>query len=1064
MTSKPTERDPLEALAAEFMERQRRGERPSITEYTQQHPELAEEIQELFPTVAALEGWKLDRAPLAPPALSPPIRTLSYLGDYRIIREIGRGGMGIVYEAEQESLGRHVALKVLPQGPLLHEKQLRRFEREAKTAARLHHTNIVPVFGVGEQDGLHYYVMQFIRGVGLDAVIEAMRTGQATGSPLEGRAAKPGAESIASFTAWQAANALRSGSFPPIAKEPAPDQRSGIATTSFTAARPVTPNPDSQRGEGNSPTEIHAKAPLTQAQLQTDDGPTPVAPARPAPCSKAYWQGVARLGRQVASALDYAHSQNVLHRDIKPANLLLDAAGIVWVADFGLAKVLEQPGVSNTGDIVGTLQYMAPEQFQGNHDARSDICSLGLTLYELLTLQPAFQDSNHSRLIHRITQQEPPRLRKRNGAIPRDLETIVHKAIARDPARRYATAKELHDDLERFLEDRPIRARRVGYGERLARWCRRNPAVAGLTLLATSLLLLVAVVATAGYIRTRDALEGERQALGREKGQRQRAEANFKRAEDNANQAEDNAKQAKASFKQASDALDREKEQRHRAEATANLSLDMLEEIFERLAPLQVVAASQLTVASAGEEQFEVALQPTLSPETAALLEKLLVFYDRLAAQGNDDTKVRRQAAKATRRVGDIRLHLGQTEQALEAYEHAVSKYKDLAKQFPDDTALMTELAGVYNALGQAQHKSNQFTTAKEAHLAAIQVLTAHAFASEPPATIRYELARTYFRLGKLAREVQLPPPDPKNPKKSGDSKKPGDSKKSGDSKKPNGPPPWVAAQVESEQYLGKAVQLLRILVKDEAAVVPAYRHLLALCYREKSTVFALPPKTDPNDRKEAVNLLEQLVKLFPHVPEYRFDLSETLAQLDVRGPVLPPGSAATEKDFQEALRLAKELVTEHPNVPDYQLSKAQIHHRLAMTQRKNGEAEKAEKNMRQAVALQNSLAQRFPKVQFHQFTNIMFHDRLIDVLLDQKKWADSRPLLESNIKQLKKLIGQDKSLLWWNHPLADNYGKLAKTLRELQEPELAAQAEQQAREIRQTFPKGDKKGPSKEK
>jgi serine/threonine protein kinase len=1038
LTTNLGERDPLEALAAEYMDRQRRGERPAIDEYTQRHPELAEQIRDLFPTIAALEGWKLDRTPQGPPALAPAIRTLSYLGDFRIIREIGRGGMGIVYEAEQESLGRHVALKVLPQGPLLGEKQRRRFEREAKTAARLHHTNIVPVFGVGEQDGLHYYVMQFIRGVGLDAVIEVMRRDRPP--------APPSGQGSGSFNAGRAASALRSGNFPQRTQESASEPSLDAATGSFTAAPAAPASTGSQPPPGHSHTEIHAKVPLTQPQPATDEPPPPLAPLQAVPTSKAYWQSVARLGQQVASALDYAHSQNVLHRDIKPANLLLDAAGIVWVADFGLAKVLEQDGVSTTGDIVGTLQYMAPEQFQGKYDTRSDLCSLGLTLYELLALQPAFQDTNHSRLIHRITQHEPPRLRKLNPAIPGDLETIIHKAIARDPSRRYQAAKALHDDLERFLQDRPIQARRVGYTERLLRWCRRNPAVAGLTLLAASLLLLVAAVATVGYIRTRDALAGESQqrqlaneALDGEKMQRQRADEARQRETEQRLIAENKTRQ--------------ETQQRQRAEATANLSLEVLEEVFERLAPLRLVAPSQLTVASAGDEQFEVALQPTLSPETAALLEKLLVFYDRLGEQANNDPKVRRQAAKATRRVGDIRLHLGQTERALEAYERAAVLYKELARQSPDDAVLMTELAAVYNALGHAQHKSNQIARAKEAHLTAIQVLTASSFSSSLPATIRYELARTYFHLGKLAHEPQGPVVVKKS-----DGKKPEGGKKLG-------PPPWVAAQLEAEQYLGKAVGLLGVLVKEEG-VVPAYRHLLALCYREKSTVVSWPPKIDTNDRKEAVALLEQLVKQFPQVPDYRFDLSETLAELDVRGPPMTfPGATTNEKDFQEALRLARELVVEHPNVPDYQLSKAQIHYRLAFVQKQNRQLDKAEKNMRQAVDLQSSLAQRFPRVQFHQFMVVFFQDGLVDVLLEQKKWADSRPLLESSIKQLKKLMGQDKTMLFLSYPLSEDYSKLAKTLRELQEPELAVEADRQARELRQQFGKGnfgfkDKKGP----
>ena len=160
-------------LAEEFLDRYRKGERPPLAEYTQQHPDLADEIREVFPAMAMMENIAIEDQSLADgeAARAAAEPALKQLGDYRILREVGRGGMGIVYEAEQLALGRRVALKVLPQQFLLDQKHKRRFEREAKAAARLHHTNIVPVFGVGEQDGLCYYVLQFIQGLGLDVVI-----------------------------------------------------------------------------------------------------------------------------------------------------------------------------------------------------------------------------------------------------------------------------------------------------------------------------------------------------------------------------------------------------------------------------------------------------------------------------------------------------------------------------------------------------------------------------------------------------------------------------------------------------------------------------------------------------------------------------------------------------------------------------------------------------------------------------------------------------------------------------------------------------------------------------
>src|SRR5262249_21877216 len=201
-----------------------------------------------------------------------------------------------------------------------------------------------------------------------------------------------------------------------------------------------------------------------------------------------YFRSVARLGMQAAEGLAYAHQHGLLHRDIKPANLLLDGRGTVWVTDFGLAKAEGSDELTSPGDIVGTARYMAPERFQGEADARSDVYGLGVTLYEMLTLRPAFEDSNRARLIERVAHEEPPRPRKLEPHIPRDLETIVLKAIAKDPAGRYPTAEALAEDLQRFLADRPIRARRTPWHERTWRWCRRNRVVASL-LAAVGVLL-----------------------------------------------------------------------------------------------------------------------------------------------------------------------------------------------------------------------------------------------------------------------------------------------------------------------------------------------------------------------------------------------------------------------------------------------------------------------------------------------------------------------------------------------------------------------------------------------
>src|SRR5262249_2538194 len=176
--SSSSDQNTVDRLAEEFVARHRRGEHPDLAEYTDRFPQHAEAIRDLFPALVLIEQVKPDTGDQTGTyagAAEPGRRWLERLGDFRILREVGSGGMGVVYEAEQESLGRRVALKVLPGHALLDPRQLARFHREARAAAKLHHTNIVPVFGVGEQEGLHYYVIQFIPGQSLDAVLEELR-------------------------------------------------------------------------------------------------------------------------------------------------------------------------------------------------------------------------------------------------------------------------------------------------------------------------------------------------------------------------------------------------------------------------------------------------------------------------------------------------------------------------------------------------------------------------------------------------------------------------------------------------------------------------------------------------------------------------------------------------------------------------------------------------------------------------------------------------------------------------------------------------------------------------
>src|SRR5262249_35417411 len=248
-----------------------------------------------------------------------------------------------------------------------------------------------------------------------------------------------------------------------------------------------------------SVTEPFADAPPAAANGPLADSSSAVLPGTSAISSsdpdRQFYRSVARIGIQVAEALASANRQGILHRDVKPSTLLLDNHGNVWVADFGLAKTGEADDLTHTGDILGTIRYMAPERFAGHCDVRSDVYSLGLTLYELVALRPAYEASDRHALMERVLNDEPERLKKLAPSVPRDLETIVAKATARDPGARYATAGALAEDLRRFVEDRPIRARRVSAAERLVRWCRRNKGLATAIGLAAGALVIALVLA-----------------------------------------------------------------------------------------------------------------------------------------------------------------------------------------------------------------------------------------------------------------------------------------------------------------------------------------------------------------------------------------------------------------------------------------------------------------------------------------------------------------------------------------------------------------------------------------
>jgi serine/threonine protein kinase len=368
--------------------------------------------------------------------------------------------MGIVYEARQVSLNRKVALKVLSGSLGLTSKAVIRFKREAEAAARLHHTNIVPIYATGEHEGTHYYAMELIDGPGLDQVIQRMRQEQDHDDPSATPKEEP--VSVDAMTA-----ATRDPAAGPMAE--AMGYKGLLASAESIASESSAPGP----------------AAATSSLSGTGGG--------------GYFDAVARMMAEVADALDYAHAEGVVHRDIKPANLLLSAHGRLHVNDFGLARMLEQPGMTVSGEFMGSPMYMSPEQIAVGRaplDHRTDIYSLGASLYQLLTLEPPFLGNRRDQVIGQIMHKEPRRPRAINRKIPVDLETICLKAMEKDPDKRYQTAGDMAKDLRAYVNRFAISARRVGPVGRALRWSQRHKA---LSAALTCMAIAIAVASTIGY-------------------------------------------------------------------------------------------------------------------------------------------------------------------------------------------------------------------------------------------------------------------------------------------------------------------------------------------------------------------------------------------------------------------------------------------------------------------------------------------------------------------------------------------------------------------------------------
>ncbi len=596
----------LAELVERLSARLRAGESIDWAEVERQHPTQASEARRLLPTLERLAELSVYSADAPPDEYSAP----QTLGDFRIVREVGRGGMGVVYEAEQLSLRRKVALKVLPFAAVMDPRHLQRFKNEALAAASLDHPHVVKVHGVGCDRGVHFIAMQFVDGRSLAELIRDRRGDErpAPAAPAQAPTAPPGGQDP-------------TRSFAPDATDDLPRSKARTGATSRT------------------------------------------------PADAGYVRRVAEWGVQASEALEHAHGLGVVHRDVKPGNLLVDGRGQLYVADFGLAKMTSDPGVTGTGDLLGTLRYMSPEQAGARHDLvdhRSDVYSLGATLYELLTLTPAFDGGSREEVLSKITSADPAAPRALDRRIPRDLETVVLKAMDKDPTRRYPSAQEFADDLNRFLNSEPVWARRATPLDRAAKWARRHRAA---VWSAGVLLVVTAALASGAAVVVWQQKEDKDKALGAK--------------------TEALAEREKA-LGQKDAALRRAAERTRFARAAADT---LYTRVFEEW----------------------LSDEEGLAPLQRDLLQGALAFYEDLCRDPGAGPDARFEAARAWARVGLIRRATGDPVGAEAALGEAIARVEALAAEDPASAEYPRLQARYLNNLGTLLYRTGRAADAERA-------------------------------------------------------------------------------------------------------------------------------------------------------------------------------------------------------------------------------------------------------------------------------------------------------------------------------------------------------------